>query len=53
VRTLYQYRQLLKQLKPVDEVMAPQLESILKLMRDGDEITPMTSEEKNRVGKTK
>ncbi|KDR14064.1 something about silencing protein 10 [Zootermopsis nevadensis] len=53
VHRLYQYRQLLKQLKPVDEVMTPQLESILELVHNGDEITPVTSEKTNHLGKTK
>jgi U3 small nucleolar RNA-associated protein 3 len=53
VRRLYQYRQLLKQLKPVDKVMIPQLESILEVVKDGREISPMTSKERNHEGKTK
>jgi U3 small nucleolar RNA-associated protein 3 len=53
VRRLYQYRQLLKQLKPVDELMTPQMESILELIHNGDEITPMTSKKTNHMGNTK
>nr|CAD7593907.1 unnamed protein product [Timema genevievae] len=41
VRRLYQYRQLLKQLEPVDqEVMTSQINTILKLVEDGVPITP-------------
>nr|CAD7398402.1 unnamed protein product [Timema cristinae] len=41
VRRLYQYRQLLKQLEPVDqEVMTSQIDTILKLVEDGASITP-------------
>nr|CAD7262340.1 unnamed protein product [Timema shepardi] len=41
VRRLYQYRQLLKQLEPVDqEVMTSQIDTILKLVEDGALITP-------------
>nr|CAD7571867.1 unnamed protein product [Timema californicum] len=41
VRRLYQYRQLLKQLEPVDqEVMTSQIDTILKLVEDGVLITP-------------
>jgi U3 small nucleolar RNA-associated protein 3 len=50
---LYQYRELLKQLKPVDEVMSPQIESILAVVRDGDEITAVTSKETNHGEWTK
>lgn len=53
VHRLYQYRQLLKQLKPVDQVMTPQLESILALVHDGDELTPLAGENTNHGGKTK
>jgi U3 small nucleolar RNA-associated protein 3 len=44
---LYQYQELLKQLKPVDEVMSPQIESILAVVHDEDEITAITSKETN------
>jgi hypothetical protein len=53
MRRLYQYQELLKQLKPVDEVMSPQIESILAVVHDGDEITAITSEEINHGGRIK
>lgn len=53
VRRLYQYQELLKQLKPVDEVMSPQIESILAEVHDGDEITAVTSKETNHGRRTK
>lgn len=53
VHRLYQYRQLLKQLKPVDKIMIPQLEGILAVVHDGDEITPLVRDNTNHGGKTK
>lgn len=53
VHRLYQYRQLLKQLKPVDKVMTPQLEGILAVVHEGDEITPLARDNTNHGGKTK
>jgi hypothetical protein len=50
---LYKYQELLKQLKPMDEVMSPQIESILAVVCDGDEITADTSKETNHGGWTK
>jgi hypothetical protein len=50
---LYQYRELLKQLKPVDEIMSPQIESILAVVHEGDEITAVTRKETNDGGWTK
>ncbi|PNF29141.1 Something about silencing protein 10 [Cryptotermes secundus] len=53
VHRLYQYQELLKQLKPVDEVMSPQIESILAAVHDGNETTAVTSKETNHDGRTK
>jgi len=53
VHRLYQYRQLLRQLKPVDKEMTSQLEGILTVVRDGDEITPSARDNTNHGGKTK
>jgi len=53
VRRLYQYRQLLKQLKPVDKEMTPQLEGILAVVHDGDEITPLARDNTNHGRKSK
>lgn len=53
VHRLYQYRQLLKQLKPVDKEMTSQLEGILTVVRDGDEVTPLARDNTNHGGKTK
>jgi len=52
VHRLYQYRQLLKQLKPVDKEMTPQLEGILAMVHDGDEITPLARDNTNHGRKT-
>jgi hypothetical protein len=37
----------------MDKVMTPQLESILAVVHDGDEITPLARENTNYGGKTK
>jgi hypothetical protein len=53
IHRLYQYQELLKQLKPVDEVMSPQIESILAVVHDEDEITAITSRATNQGGRKK
>ncbi|PSN36885.1 hypothetical protein C0J52_11435 [Blattella germanica] len=53
VRRLYQYCQLLKQLKPVDKVMAPQIETILEKLAVGDVIIPVDNEENSAKKKHK
>ncbi|XP_067006601.2 something about silencing protein 10 [Anabrus simplex] len=47
VRRLFQYRQLLKQLEPLDEVMTPQIDTILDIIKAGKPLVIAPAEKLN------
>ncbi|XP_069699370.1 something about silencing protein 10 [Periplaneta americana] len=53
VRRLYQYRQLLQQLEPVDKAMAPQLQSILEVISEGKDIVAVADNDVTDEKQTK